>query len=228
MANCPVCNKKVTEKEIRAFKMCYDCNERATERREKADWLMEEERSGLNVEDRKKTFGSLRKGLQSIEIINMLQIWRAEDSGGIGIYLSGDVGTGKTHLAKCVINHHVYRTGKGAVFLNYPKLFFNIKRGFNIRGSNARDLVWRAHEVPLVVIDDLGVGAKKGWAEDEILPLVDDRLSSGLPTIFTSNYSLADINQDDERLSPRLLDRIRQMVGNMQFELAGTSVRGIL
>ena len=57
----------------------------------------------------------------------------------------------------------------------------------------------------LLFIDDLGKGYPKGMLVETIEYLVDQRANRGLPTFFTSNYSIDDL---DKRLSPRIASRI--------------------
>ena len=71
-------------------------------------------------------------------------------------------------------------------------------------------------------MDDLGRGfiRRDGFAEGMIEELLAHRHAEALPTIITSNWTLAEMR---ERLSPRLIDRFRQWAKIVQ--ITGPSLR---
>ena len=233
MVSCCHCGSSRAEREIKTFKgICYDCNQKQEARQEKLDWLYAYERSGLVPEDKRFEFSKITPGLQHDSIINYLSRWSAAMSKGRGFYLAGNLGTGKTTLVKCIINQHLKQTLTGAMFLKYPDVFAGLKQG-GFKDNPTRGLLNRAYKVALLVIDDLGVGAKARWAEDEIMPIIDSRWASRLPTIFNSNGLMAMEGSghglrmlSEDRITSRVLDRIREATSNHQIVLAGSSLRG--
>jgi DNA replication protein DnaC len=229
--SCPKCGARVPAWGLKKYGYCMDCYERRENALETIRSVYENGNCGLCAEDRNFTFDRLTPGYQAEIIVSRLRQWTVEKANGKGEFIAGDLGTGKTTLVKCLIRQHVYNTHKSAIFMNFPKLFFDLRKGgFN---NPVRDLLDRARTVSLLVIDDVGIGAKPSKSEDELLPLIDERWVNRRPTFFTCNMALpldsrppgmAELGK--EHLTTRMIDRIMQATGYMQFIMSGHSLRG--
>lgn len=109
---------------------------------------------------------------------------------GRGAYLFGTPGTGKTHAAACAVRMWCDRGGR-ARLVTAKRLLDDVRDGY--RGDGDRRALERAARAPLLALDDLGMERRTDWAVEEISALIDARVSEGLPTIVTSNYSLGDL-----------------------------------
>ena len=138
---------------------------------------------------------------------------------GYGIYLYGDRGTGKTHLAACIVNDLLEQLVP-VVFTNLTeigKIAFNPSTEFD-----------RICKVDFLVIDDIGaqrVRNKDGdlWLQEKVYELINTRYNEMLPTIFTSNYSIGELVTECG-ISSRTVDRIAEM-SSAVFKLTGASRR---
>lgn len=125
---------------------------------------------------------------------------------GFGIYIYGDKGTGKSHLAACIINELLDQLVP-AVFTNFGEI---AKIAVN---NNA--LFDKLCNIEFLLIDDLGAQRVKGkdgdlWLQEKVYEVINTRYNNLLPTIFTSNYSIGDLVTKCG-LSERTVDRIIEM-----------------
>lgn len=138
---------------------------------------------------------------------------------GYGIYLHGDKGTGKTHLAACIVND-LSEQLIPAVFTNFgaiAKMALNAPAQFG-----------RLCEVEFLVIDDIGAQRVRGkdgdlWLQDKVYEVINTRYNEMLPTIFTSNYSIGDLVTDCG-VAARTVDRIAEM-SSAVLKITGKSRR---
>ncbi len=116
-------------------------------------------------------------------------------STGRGAYLWGEPGVGKTYAAAHAIRKAVEKniglSRQVAWLISSKKLLDIIRDGFNDSGSN--EVLIRVENMLLLALDDLGAERPTEWAIETLSALIDTRTSSGLPTIFTSNYAIGEL-----------------------------------
>lgn len=108
---------------------------------------------------------------------------------GCGTYLHGLPGRGKTYAAACAIRLAVL-CGMSAKLVTAKGLLDAIKAEWD---GGERGALLRAERYDLLALDDLGVERPTEWAMETLTGLIDARVSAGLPTIVTSNYSLGEL-----------------------------------
>lgn len=132
---------------------------------------------------------------------------------GKGLLLYGDVGTGKTFYAACIVNALI---DKG-----YPCLMTNFSRLTNqISGmwEGKQEYIDSLGQFALVAIDDLGVERDTEYMNENVTTIIDSLYRSKVPMIITSNYTpkqlteAADIRK--KRVFDRLLERLHPVMVN--------------
>ena len=139
-----------------------------------------------------------------------------------GIYLHGNFGTGKTYLIAALLNELAKKDIQSAI-VYVPEFLRQLKSSFNTDYTLKYDYI---KTVPLLLLDDIGAENLTSWARDEIIgTLLQYRMEENLPTFFTSNLDLkqleehfASTNSGVEKLKARrIIERIRHMSNEFQL-----------
>lgn len=121
----------------------------------------------------------------------------------------GHHGSGKTHLAAAIANYR-YSQGFPALFITVPDLLDHLRATYSPASSTSYDKRFaEIRTTSLLVLDDLGTHSATAWAKEKLYQLADYRYSARLPTVITSSLSLEQLEQQDEKLFSRLVDRSR-------------------
>ena len=119
------------------------------------------------------------------------------------LVLTGNSGSGKTHLAAAVANHCIglkIRT----FFMVTPDLLDHLRGTFGPNSEVTYDeLFEQIRNVPLLILDDLGAQTSSPWAREKLFQLLNHRFNTQLPTVITTNVPLERL---DESLQSRLTD----------------------
>lgn len=147
---------------------------------------------------------------------------------GIGIYLFGNKGTGKTRLTACMANN-LMRKYYTTLFTNFSEISKEIRESFNKDRQSERKILSRLSEVDFLFIDDLGVervmkGDQDLWLQEKIYDVINARYNNKAPIIFTSNFSLRELIET-RGIDDRTVDRIMEMTEVMKIE--GNSYRAV-
>ena len=104
-----------------------------------------------------------------------------------GLLLTGEPGTGKTHLAVAALRILISRGFEGT-FHDYQTLLERIRAGYDRNaGASAREAYQFAMDAPLLLLDDLGAQRMTEWVEDTVASIITHRCNNNLPLIATTN-----------------------------------------
>jgi DNA replication protein DnaC len=110
---------------------------------------------------------------------------------GRGMWLVGDVGTGKTTLAM-IVSAAALDAGHTVAIYSLPRLLNLIRDEIGTENS-LLDLLDRLSEVDLLHIDDLGAQHTTPWRLEQLYSIVDARYQAGRPMIATTNLMPEDL-----------------------------------
>ena len=139
-----------------------------------------------------------------------------------GIYLNGSFGSGKTYLIASLFNE-MAKKGVRSILVYYPDFLLNLKTSFSNDFSEKID---QTKKVPLLLLDDIGAENTSPWSRDEILgPILQYRMENNLPTFFTSNLTLNELEKAlattssgvDKVKAKRIIERIKQLTVNLEL-----------
>jgi primosomal protein DnaI len=127
---------------------------------------------------------------------------QAPDQFHRGLYLAGSFGVGKTYLMGAMANElakHNYST----TIVHFPSLAVELKNtiGDSKEIQSKLDAVKQA---PILVIDDIGADSISAWVRDDILGVIlEYRMQEELPTFFTSNFSMEQLEKEHLTVNQR-------------------------
>jgi len=125
-----------------------------------------------------------------------------------GLFIYGNVGSGKTFLCSAIANHLLYH-GQRVLFLVVPDLLDEIRASYSGESDMTEIQVLRtARNSPVLILDDLGAHNYTEWARNKIYSIVNNRLNNGAPTVINSNLNLGEI---EEFLGERTTSRIVEL-----------------
>lgn len=130
-----------------------------------------------------------------------------------GLYIFGQVGSGKTHLA-CGIANELIKGGVEVLFVVVPDYLDEIKHSWD-RGSdyNEKEILDSAREVEVLIMDDLGAHSYSEWTKGKIYTILNYRVNNSLPTVITSNLEYHETEDYlDYRISSRLIELCRPVL----------------
>lgn len=124
------------------------------------------------------------------------------------LFISGPTGRGKTHLAIGIMREMI-KAGKSNMYFKYiPDLLIELKNTFDAGKEThitEKDVMDRYSEYRFLVLDDMGVEKPTDFAVAALDTIIDRRLRYLLPTVVTTNLTIAEV---EETISPRLASRL--------------------
>jgi len=154
---------------------------------------------------------------------------------GLGLTLTGQVGTGKTHVAVGLVRL-ACALGTRACFYSLSDLLARLKATYDDDGHGPFDCAQGRHRrapreresdvlealaaVPLLALDDLGAARPNDWLRDRLYSLVNARYVAALPTIVTANEDLATLAR---HLGQRIVSRLAG--ASLELTFAGDDYR---
>ena len=133
-------------------------------------------------------------------------------SDGRGLWLTGDVGTGKTTLAM-LVSKTTIEAGHSAAIYSLPRLLARIRRTYDGDAGQLSylDFFNRLTSVDLLHIDDLGVEKRSDWVLEQLYAIVDERYVTNRAMIVTTNL---DIDSLEEQIGARTVSRLVEICGD--------------
>lgn len=127
---------------------------------------------------------------------------------GRGLWLFGNVGTGKTTLAMLVAKAAL-EAGHSVAIYSMPRLLNEIRRTYD-EGSDSSyiQLLDRLAEVDLLHIDDVGAEKSSAWVLEQLYAIVNARYEAERSMTITTNLGLEALI---EQIGHRTVSRLKEM-----------------
>lgn len=156
------------------------------------DWLsnMLGRDTGPTLEGEELYRAALKSGIPSLFAVaepdvEMLDFMK----DGIGLYICGVQGAGKTWMASRVTKGWLScKLGK-ALFVSSVQMLTEINDTYGNRGASERQVIGQYSGCPLLVIDDLGKEVPSKWALSRLFTIIDTRYANKRPTIVTTQFT---------------------------------------
>jgi len=143
-------------------------------------------------------------------------------------YFWGPVGIGKTGLAVSYAREYVifYGGDFSILYRSVPDLLTELRSTYGRHeGESEADVLAKYRKVELLILDELGVESDSGsgWLQDRLYQVIGGRHADNMPTIFTSNLSIAQLSK---KLGERIAWRVVEMCGQEHIiEVKGPNLR---
>ncbi|MEA2482575.1 MAG: replication protein DnaC [Thermoleophilaceae bacterium] len=128
---------------------------------------------------------------------------------GKGLWLFGDVGTGKTSLAM-LVSKAALEAGRSVAIYSMPRLLSDIKETYEDRSERSyMQLFERLVGVDLLHIDDLGAEKRTEWVLEQLYSIINERWQEQRSVVVTTN--LIDVDELRDQIGPRTVSRLHEM-----------------
>ncbi|HEX2371302.1 MAG TPA: ATP-binding protein [Solirubrobacterales bacterium] len=131
---------------------------------------------------------------------------------GRGLWLMGDVGTGKTSLAM-LVSKAALEHGCSVAIYSLPRLLARIRRTYDAEAGEQSYLEFfkRLTAVDLLHVDDLGAEKRSDWVLEQLYALVDERYESQRSIVVTTNLDQASL---EDQIGARTVSRLVEVCGD--------------
>jgi DNA replication protein DnaC len=127
---------------------------------------------------------------------------------GRGLWLYGDVGTGKTTLAM-LVSKSALEAGRSVAIYSLPRLLAEIRDTYEEGSRHSyTDLLDRLTEVDLLHVDDVGTEKTSPWVLEQLYAIVNSRYEEQKTIVLTTNL---DRDELAEQINPRTVSRLEEM-----------------
>ncbi|MFI8714227.1 primosomal protein DnaI [Brevibacillus brevis] len=135
-----------------------------------------------------------------------------------GLYIYGPFGVGKSAVAGAM-TQELAKRGVDVLMLYVPDYLMEIKVSIETGGMEQK--LEALKNVSVLILDDIGAEAITAWTRDEVLGPILQRRMEKLPTIYTSNLKLDELEQHfakaknsepNYRSAARIMERIEPFV----------------
>jgi DNA replication protein DnaC len=129
---------------------------------------------------------------------------------GRGLWLHGDVGTGKTSLAM-LVSKTAIEAGHSAAIYSVPRLLAEIKETYDRESDDSyMQLFRRLCAVDLLHLDDLGAERTTEWVLEQLYSIVNERWQNQRSVLVTTNLGLDELR---DQLGVRTVSRLSETSG---------------
>jgi DNA replication protein DnaC len=142
---------------------------------------------------------------------------------GRGVWLMGDVGTGKTTLAM-LVSRLALEAGHTVAIYSLPRLLSRIRRTYDAEAGEQSylDFFERLTSVDLLHLDDLGAEKSSDWVLEQLYAIVNERYETQRSIVVTTNLQEPELR---EQIGERTVSRLAEICDQFVIPLYGTDLR---
>jgi DNA replication protein DnaC len=135
---------------------------------------------------------------------------------GRGLWLMGNVGTGKTTLAM-LVSRAALNAGRSVAIYSLPRLLAEIRTTFDESSERSYvQLLDRLAAIDLLHIDDLGAERTSPWVLEQLYALINARYEYERSMVITTN--IIDPDELCEQIGDRTVSRLTEMCDQIPLD----------
>lgn len=206
---CPVCHDRMVIRRGDSWVACECFHEQRA--------ALGRERAGISQRMKEQTFATFSldfysdeclrgeqeskysRALKVVDACQQLVLDLVDAKVEYGLYIFGNPGVGKTHLVAAMANSLIAE-GIDVRYTVSSTLLVNIRATYDKDNSEAIGnegyILTDLATVPLLFLDDLGVERFTSWEVEKLYGLINQRYLAKLPTVFTSNLPLDNLEEE--------------------------------
>jgi DNA replication protein DnaC len=127
---------------------------------------------------------------------------------GRGLWIHGDVGTGKTMLAM-LVSKAALEAGRTVAIYSMPRLLGKIRQAIE-EEDGTLGFLDSLCAVDLLHIDDVGAEHRTDWTLEQVYSIVNTRYEEQRSIVLTANANPEDLR---EQIGERIVSRLEEMCG---------------
>jgi DNA replication protein DnaC len=130
---------------------------------------------------------------------------------GQGLWLMGEVGTGKTTLAM-LVSKTALEQGRSVAIYSLPKLLQEIRRTYDERAEHSySELIDAMTSVDLLHVDDVGAERSNEWVLEQLYSVINTRYEDEKAVVLTTNL---EVDELEKQIQQRTVSRLMEMCGD--------------
>lgn len=134
--------------------------------------------------------------------------WKERSERGSSLILSGNVGTGKTHLACAIAHALIHKHGIRTKYLTVMQTMQRIRATYAQGAEETeQEILEKIAALDLLVLDEVGVQTGSNHEHSMLFEIINRRYADVLPTIVISNLGAKELAA---AIGERLVDRLRE------------------
>ena len=154
-----------------------------------------------------------RKRIQSLSVCKSYydNFYDIKNTGS-SLFLCGNFGTGKTHLAIAILNELIKsETGSGK-YTTTLRMIRDIRSSYRGGKYSEQEIIDRYVNYPLLILDEIGVQFGTEGEKILLFEVINGRYENYKPSILISNLSIKGI---ENYLGERAIDRLKSKSGSL-------------
>lgn len=144
---------------------------------------------------------------------------------GMGFFMSGSVGIGKTMLAM-IIASEIMKNYTSVIFVPTTSLMAELRSSqFSNDQSDFEQRIDKLINADMVIFDDIGKEKPTEWVQNQYFRIIDGRYNKRKPTGYTSNYEPDDLITRFSEFGEAIVSRIVAMTRDYTISVKATDYR---
>ena len=147
------------------------------------------------------------------EVRQFIHNLEANLKAGRGLWLTGDIGTGKSTLAM-LISKAAIDNGHSVAIYSVPQLLAEIRDTYNADPGQRSymDFFRRLSAVELLHLEDLGAEKQTDWVLEQLYSLINQRYEDERSIVATTNLSFDEL---ERQVGARTASRLNEICGDL-------------